>query len=65
MACHQYILEQLKIIHQETGNNDVESQKRKRFKSGHSSILEDFEDEPEATDDDGKSVEFSSPITQS
>ncbi|CAF3851884.1 unnamed protein product [Rotaria magnacalcarata] len=79
VACYRYIREQLKIMNEETSNNDVELQKNKRIKSSHLSILDDFKDDPEATDDDDehssdnddddeddfKSTEYSLSLTKS
>ena len=72
VACHQYIRERLKIISQESINND-EPQKKKRFKFEHPSLLDDFKDDPNAIDDeeddddddDAKSVEYSLPMAKS
>ncbi|CAF2133192.1 unnamed protein product [Rotaria magnacalcarata] len=76
MACYRYIREQLKIMNEETINNDIELQKNKRIRASHLSMLDDFKDDPEATDnddehnnddneDDLKSVEYSLPIMKS
>ncbi|CAF1391214.1 unnamed protein product [Rotaria sordida] len=72
LMCHQFIREQLKNMHQQSINKDGESQKKKRLKIDHLSILDDFKDDPEASDydecsddDDVKSVEYSLPVTKS
>ncbi|CAF3901464.1 unnamed protein product [Rotaria sp. Silwood1] len=72
MMCHQFIREKLKNMHQPSIKIDSESQKNKRLKTDQLSILDDFKDDPEASenddcsdDDDVKSVEYSLPITKS
>lgn len=72
LECHQYIREKLKSMHQQSVNKDGESHIKKRFKFDHLSILDDFKDDPEATDDDAcsdddevRSVEYALPVTKS
>ncbi|CAF1534172.1 unnamed protein product [Rotaria sordida] len=59
-------------MHQQSINKDGESQKKKRLKIDHLSTLDDFKDDPEASDydecsddDDVKSVEYSLSVTKS
>ena len=75
VACHNYIREQLKLIVKQNNDNYNETRKKRKFKSEHSSILDDFKDDASALDYndddsfdddfDAKSIEYPSPIFQS
>jgi hypothetical protein len=58
LACHNYIRKQMKLIGKEHNSNENEEQKRKKLKSEHSNILDDFKDDLNTMDDNDDYDEF-------